>query len=413
VKRSWLLAALASLPVSLLGADSVTIGDCVRFALARSPAVRASMLATDVARSRYGAARAAFLPVLSAEAEYGRSTGYDVNVTNGGSTKTVIKAEATLLDGGTRRAQVAAADARVRASGESEREERAAVTFAVREAYFSALGAAEEIAIRQQALDTLDRDVALLERQARSGLVPPNAVLRARITVESTRTAQRAAASDLGVRRAALAVLSGVDVSAPLVDPGEPPPLTADDAAIETLPGVVGARLALEAARRDRQSVERERWGKLTFSADAGALGVDPGTTFRDNQGAEVLAGVRVPLLDGVAAANIAGARAEEAAAQAALDRARQDARLEIAELVQESSKSKADLEAARRTLPLSEQNLELMRARHAGGGDVRLLELLDALAEHVNARLEVSHALLAYRLAAARAAKLLGDATP
>ena len=410
----WLtVVAIAALSAAVAADESVSVGDCVRLALERSPAVRASALATEVARSKHGAARAAYLPVLSAEGEYGRSTGYDVAVTNGGSTKAVVKAEATLLDAGVRRAQVAAAGARVEASGQTEREERAAVALAVREAYFGALGAADEISIRQQALDKLDRDVTLLERQQRAGQVPANTVLRARITVENTRTAQRAASSDLAGRRAALRVLAGIDPSVTLVDPGEPSPVVGDDAAVETLPSVAGARLALDAARRERESVERERWGKLTFSADAGALGVDPGTTFRDNQGAEVLAGVRIPLFDGVAEANVAGARAEEAAAEAALDRARQDVRLEIAQLEQEAAKAKADLDAARHTLPLSEQNLELMRARYAGGGDVRLLELLDALTEHVNAQLEVSHALLAYRMAGAHAAKLLGETTP
>ena len=393
--------------------EHVSVEDCVRLALARSPAVRGAGFATDVARARYGAARAAYLPVLTAEAEYGRSAGYDIAVTNGGSTKTVVKAEATLLDGGTRRAQVAAAGARVQASGETERDERAGVAFAVREAYFEALAAADEVAVREQALDTLANDVHLLERQERSGLVPANAVLRARITVETTRTARRAASADLAARRATLGLLSGIDSAVGLVDSGEPRPLSQADDAIEKVPAVAAARLTLEAARRERESAERERWGKLTLSADAGALGVEPATTFRDDRGAEVLAGLRIPLFDAVASANVAGARAEVAAAEAALERARESARLEMVQIVQDAARAKADLDAARGALPLSQQNLELMRARHAGGGDVRLLELLDALTEQVNARLEVSHALLAYRLAAAKAAKVLGEPTP
>jgi len=415
VKRMVVIAAaIVGLRSSVVTADSLTIDDCVRLALTRSPAVRASSFTTDVARARYGAARAAYLPVLSAEAEYGRSAGYDVAVTNGGSTKAVVKAEATLLDGGTRRAQVAAASARVQASGETERDERAAVAFAVREAYFGALAGAEEVAVREQALDTLTSDVRLLERQERSGLVPANAVLRARITVESTRTSRRAAAGDLAARRGALGLLSGIDPAAvSLVDPGEPPSLAPAADAIENVPAVAAARLTLEAARRERESVERERWGKLMLSADAGALGVEPATTFRDDHGAEVLAGLRIPLFDAVASANVAGARAEVAAAEASLERAREAARLEMVQIVQEAGRAKADLDAARNALPLSQENLELMRARHAGGGDVRLLELLDALTEQVNARLEVSHAMLAYRLAGARSAKLLGEPTP
>jgi len=81
VKRMVVIAAaIVGLRSSVVSADSLTVDDCVRLALTRSPAVRASSFTTDVARARYGAARAAYLPVLSAEAEYGRSAGYDVAV---------------------------------------------------------------------------------------------------------------------------------------------------------------------------------------------------------------------------------------------------------------------------------------------------------------------------------------------
>jgi outer membrane protein TolC len=415
VKRFAIVAAaLGGLASSRAGADPLTVGDCVRLALERSPSVHASAFTTEAARMRVRAARGAFLPSLSAEGEYGRSTGYDVAVTNGGSSKAVVKVDATVIDGGTRLAELSAARARAEGASQSEREERAAVVFAVREAYFTALAAAEEIAVRDEALRTLAGDIELLGRQERSGLVPRNAVLRARISEETTNAARRGAVAQSNASRSALHVLAGVDgATLSLVDPGEPPPAIDLAHAVEDIPAVAAARSAVEVAKREVDAVDRERFGKLTFSADAGALGVYPTTTFRDDRGAEFLFGVRVPLFDSVAEANRAAARAELGAAAAALERAEQAARLELAQLGDEIAKTRADLEASRRTLPLSEQNLELMRARHAGGGDVRLLELLDALGEHVNARLEVSHALLAHRLAQARAAKLLGDSTP
>ena len=150
----------------------------------------------------------------------------------------------------------------------------------------------------------------------------------------------------------------------------------------------------------------------MTRAAVAVARGVEPATTFRDDRGAEVLAGLRIPLFDAVASANVAGARAEAAAAEASLERAREAARLEMIQIVQDAARAKADLDAARNALPLSQENLELLRARHAGGGDVRLLELLDALTEHVNARLEVSHGMVEYGSAAGRAAELEGGYT-
>jgi hypothetical protein len=53
------------------------------------------------------------------------------------------------------------------------------------------------------------------------------------------------------------------------------------------------------------------------------------------------------------------------------------------------------------------------MRARHAGGGNVRLLEVLDALAQTTEARLAESRAVLAYRIAVATQSELLGEVSP
>jgi hypothetical protein len=53
------------------------------------------------------------------------------------------------------------------------------------------------------------------------------------------------------------------------------------------------------------------------------------------------------------------------------------------------------------------------MRARHLGGGNVHLLEVLDALGQHVEARVGLSRAELAYRLAVAHQAEVLGEVTP
>ena len=100
--------------------ETVTVTDCVRLALARSPGARAAGFDVSAASERVQAARGAYAPRLSAQAEYGRAEGFDEAVTNGGSTAALLTFEATLLDGGLRDAQCAAARARLRSAAALE-----------------------------------------------------------------------------------------------------------------------------------------------------------------------------------------------------------------------------------------------------------------------------------------------------
>ena len=123
----------------------LNVDDCVRLALARSPAARAAGFDVDAALARLRAARAAYAPHLSAQAEYGRSAGFDEAVTNGGSTAALLTVETSLLDGGLRDAQFAATGARLRSAKALEQQRRADVAYAVRAAYFTAVAANAEV----------------------------------------------------------------------------------------------------------------------------------------------------------------------------------------------------------------------------------------------------------------------------
>ena len=63
--------------------------------------------------------------------------------------------------------------------------------------------------------------------------------------------------------------------------------------------------------------------------------------------------------------------------------------------------------------MPRAAENFELMRARYFGGGNVRLLEVLDALTQFVDAQLAVQRAIFAGRLVAAKQQQLVGEVTP
>jgi outer membrane protein TolC len=63
--------------------------------------------------------------------------------------------------------------------------------------------------------------------------------------------------------------------------------------------------------------------------------------------------------------------------------------------------------------LPAAAEAFLLMRARYFGGAGVRLLDVLDALNQSVDAHLAIPRATLAYRLAVAGQAQLLGRVEP
>jgi len=183
---------------------------------------------------------------------------------------------------------------------------------------------------------------------------------------------------------------------------------------IDASPVITDARAALEAARHDADAMRSEWRGHVTLTASGGALGVQPGPTFRDNGGGQFLFGVSVPLFDGGAvAARIAAAVAAANSAAADLQQARQTITIALARASVEARRAQADLTAGQRTVPTAEEDFQLMRARYFGGGNVRLLEVLDALSQSVESRLNVPRALLTCRLAVATEAQILGEVTP
>ena len=133
-------------------------------------------------------------------------------------------------------------------------------------------------------------------------------------------------------------------------------------------------------------------------------------STFRDHGGGQFLFGFAVPLFDGgVRASHLAAALATVDAAAAQMAESRRILVLGLERARAETERAEADVAAAQRAVPLAIEQFQLLRARYLGGGNVRLLEVLDALTQHVEARLGVPRAERAYRLAVATEGELLG----
>jgi len=185
----------------------------------------------------------------------------------------------------------------------------------------------------------------------------------------------------------------------------------ATEALIDASPVLADARAAVEAARRDAEAARSEWRGHLTLTASGGALGVQPGPAFHDNGGGQFLFGFTVPLYDGGGiSARVAAAVAGARSAEANVEQSRQTIQIALARAGTEARRAQGDLTAWQRAMPQAQDDFQLMRARYLGGGNVRLLEVLDALRQYVDARLHVPQALLSYRLAVATQEQILGQ---
>lgn len=406
---------LASVTEAIAQPAPVPVDECIRLALARSPVARAAGFDVGVALARVRAARAAYAPRLSVRGEYGRSAGFDDAVTNGGSTAALLTVESSLFDGGLRDAEFAAATARLRSAAALEQQRRADVAYAVRTAYCTAVAADRQARIHRETQDTLREYVTLLRRQELVGVVTRNDVLRAQLAADAATAAERAANAERDIGIDELNLLTDTALTpALLLDPGMTAFTPAALTAVEASPMVMDAQAAVEVAGREVDAVRSEWRTHVQFTAGGGALGVTPDHTFRDNGGAEFLVGLSLPLYDGGGtAARVAAADAVVHSSEASLQGARQTVSAALARAAVEARHAASDLTAWRKTIPQAAENFTLMRARYFGGGNVRLLEVLDALAQYAEARLAERQATFAYQAAIARQQQIVGEVMP
>jgi outer membrane protein TolC len=391
--------------------STLTVEECVKLALARSPTALISSAESEVARQRVREARAAYWPQVLGHGEYGRSGGYDTTVTNGGSTALIASVQALLFDGGSRKAQLAAARARLRSATAAEKQRRADAALEVKTAYFAGLAAREECITYADSRRMMEADLSALQTMQREGLATRNDVLRARQAIETARSAGRTGEASLDAALAELTTLTGTEVTDDLlVEPAITDLEQPTNDTVEASPTLDDARAGMAAAQEDAEAIRSENRGRLTFNADAGFVGVGPGTTFSRHGGSQFLLGFSVPLFNGGAtAARIAGAVASTDAAEENVRLARQDIDRTLQRTSIEAARARDELKAWTQQLPISKEAFRLMRARFVGGGDVRLLEVIDALNELVDTRLNITHARLSYRLAIAERERVLG----
>ncbi len=391
-------------------AEVITLDQAVKRALAFAPSILSASANSELSAGKAGEARSALYPNLIGAGEYNQAPGYDQRISNRGLTLGQLQANYTVYDGGRRQAQVRAARYAEAAARLGIQAAQAQIVFDTTVAYFDLLRADEVVWEHEKRLKRLRTYVSIIEALQRSGRAVANDVLRVRTTRDQEQVDLGAARLVRAHSSIVLGSLMGIfgrtdlQIAAVAALPAMP---SGDLLQTPTLRAaqrqVASAKLAVQAARA-------ERYPTFTLALTSGVEGVDPPQTFRDHLGASYDGAVTMPLFDGgLITSHIQQA---EAALHAAIANQRQielqlkrdfaDAQM----LYHSALKQLAILAESKST---ADDAFALDWTRFLGGGNVTLLEVLDAFQQAENLHLTRLDQEFATRQAAAQAALVLG----
>jgi outer membrane protein TolC len=400
---------IAGLGASARG-ETLTLDQAIQRALAFAPAIASARAQSDLGAAMAREARAPLYPTLSAGSEYMQAPGYSIAVSNGGLSDAMLSLNYTAFDFGRRLAAARAALYQSEADSFGVRAARAQIIFDTTVAYCD-LVRAQEIE-REYIVDDerLKRYVAVIKALRKSGRAIANDELKVR-TASNAITLSRSSAHH-NVERAA-AVLGAMlgrfqpsDLSAAEIS-GEPAWPGTD---LSRNPMLEAAQRSVASAKSTVLAAERERYPSVKLALTAGWQGINPPHTFAHNGGASYDGMISMPIFDGgVISAHIDEARAKVAAAQAQVRQVELDLRKQLADAEPRYRQALDQLTMLSDAEPTAQDNFALTWARFLGGGNVTLLEVLDAFQQVEQLRLARPDQAFAARQAAAQGALVLG----
>ncbi|HXR37029.1 MAG TPA: TolC family protein, partial [Candidatus Binataceae bacterium] len=287
---------------------------------------------------------------------------------------------------------------------------QAQIVFDTTVSYFDLLRSDEVVREHEKRLKRLRTYASIIEALQRSGRAVANDVLRVRTTGDQEQVDLTAAREVRAHSSIVLGSLMGIfgrtdlQIAAVTALPAMP---SGDLLQTPTLRAaqrqVASARLAVQAARA-------ERYPTFTLALTSGVEGVDPPQTFRDHLGASYDGAVTMPLFDG----GLITSHIQQA--EAALDAAIANQRQIELQLKRDFADTQALYRSALKQLAIlaeskstADDAFALDWTRFLGGGNVTLLEVLDAFQQAENLHLTRLDQEFATRQAAAQAALLLG----
>jgi outer membrane protein TolC len=408
-------------------AAALTLADLVDLALCRAPATRAAWAAVGAAGFRQDQARALYGPRLDAtvgpQLDYARSSG--------GGFPTVEDSNATasarlsvnwlLFDFGGREARLDAARAGIAGAVASFADQAQAVVLEAGLAYNATIAAVEAEAAARASLRFARVSLEAATARERAGVGIKSDRLQADAAYARALLQLRQAEGQAETQRGRLATAVSLPPTTRLTL-APPPALASAPALTESAEALIAdaqrlrpdldlSAASLASAEANVRLARAARRPSLSLGAGPGAT---VGTTERDLVSGSAGLTLSIPLGDAggrTAAVREALSDAERAAAE--LDRARQQAALDVWSRYQTLSVDAANLDTARRLLASAEEAAALAQGRYRAGL-ATITELLDAQSSLAGAREQLVAAELGVRssnLELARAVGRIGEA--
>jgi outer membrane protein TolC len=392
-------------------ADSVpaplTLEAALREARAANAQLPVAALEVDIARASVREAKAARSPTLGISSSI--NTGGPLAYTTSQGSAQVV-GEASLLDGGLRRANITTANHRLEGAGAGFRVAQKDVDLAVRLQFSEFLRAETEIEFRQQGLERLKTYTSQIAARRAAGQPIGSDLLSTQVRVGTDEAALNDAARSLDEARLQLNNLMGREPEQPLsLAPLTIPeaPVSFQPAAWLSTPDVRAAEANTAAARSAIAAAQSERRPQVQVSANVGALpvfGSDSGTGPNSGTGlgGAVLVSMSWPFYDGgVVRARVDRAKLE---AQRALDSeivVKKQIRLSSSFAAAQLTRLYQQIETWRRTIPTARDAYLQTQSMYAGGV-ATALEVLDAYSAWVGANQAYADAVARYQQAEA-----------
>jgi len=304
----------------------------------------------------------------------------------------------------------------IKANEASLRDARDLVTLAAGGAYLQVIAAEARLHSAQAQIDTAQALFKQTNDRRTVGLSPQIDVNRSKVELETQQQRLLSLRNDLAKQKINLARIVGIPPNdhyeiSDEVPYSPSPDLTLDQAlqqAFQDRADLVSAAAQVRAAERTRRAAHAERLPSLAFTADYGAIGVNPS---QSHGTFSVVGTLRIPIWEGgrtEGSIQVADAALDQRRAELQDLRGKVEADVRDAFLDLETATSQIDV--ARNNQKVARETLELTRQRfEAGIADA--VEVTQAQESVVTADLDYITTLFAHNLAKVSLARAMGNA--
>jgi outer membrane protein TolC len=395
-----------------------TLDECIDFALAQQPRLKAAGSTVEAARERVWQSTAAYLPQVSANYVANRRKATSGSLTGGGGSfggppsartfnfySTGVALSQVLFDFGQNLALIHRAKALESSAAADAQTEHDAIVFEVTQAYLGLLAAQRLRVVADETVRQNTQHLDLAQGRYEVGFAPRFDVTQASVQLANAELAQVTARNNVTLGRETLRNAMGmstpldfdvVDVlSQPLVKLGE------DDAvelAYANRPELVSIAAQQKAQALQIDAITKDYLPKITGNANYTWSGSQYPLQDTWNIGAAVNLSV---FNGGLTTAQVGEARANLATLEANAETLRQNVQLEVRQAmanVREGAEAIRVTEKARRQ---ARENVELAEGRYSTGVG-SIIELTDAQASLASAEANLVQSLVNYRVAIA-----------